>query len=42
MYEYMQYNNVNLSAASSVLLLFIILGAVLVYIKIVGKKGIAV
>jgi trehalose transport system permease protein len=38
--EYMEYNNPYLSAASSTILLFLILAAILVYIKAVGKRGI--
>ena len=37
--EYMEYNNYHLSAASSVVLLGIILVAVFLYIKATGKKG---
>jgi trehalose transport system permease protein len=37
--EYVEYNNPYLSAASSVLLLSMILVAVLIYIKAVGRKG---
>lgn len=40
--EYMEYNNVYLSSASSVILLIMILMTLLFYIRIVGKKGIAV
>jgi trehalose transport system permease protein len=36
--EYMEYNNVYLSAASSVLLLIMILLAVLFYLKLAGKR----
>lgn len=38
--EYMEYNNVHLSATSSTILLFMILVAVLTYVKIAGEKGI--
>ncbi len=40
--EYVEFNNPYTSAASSVILLVMILIAVLLYIKAVGKKGIAV
>ena len=39
--EYMEYNNPYLSAASSAVLLVMILTGVVIYIKAVGKKGIA-
>lgn len=39
--EYMEYNNPYLSAASSAVLLVMILAGVVIYIKAVGKKGIA-
>jgi trehalose transport system permease protein len=39
--EYMEYNNPYLSAASSVVLLVMILTGVAIYIKAVGRKGIA-
>lgn len=38
--EYIEYNNPYLSAASSTVLLCIILTAVFIYIKIVGKRGV--
>ena len=37
--EYVEYNNARLSAASSVMLLFMILVAVIFYIKVAGKRG---
>jgi len=40
--EYAEFNNPYASAASSVVLLVMILTAVLFYIKVVGKRGIAV
>jgi trehalose transport system permease protein len=40
--EYIEYNNPYMSAASSVLLLIMILTAVIIYIKAVGRRGIAV
>ena len=40
--EYAEYSNPYLSAASSVLLLFMILTAVLIYIRAVGRKGMSV
>lgn len=39
--EYMEYNNPYLSAASAVVLLVMILTGVAIYIKAVGRKGIA-
>jgi trehalose transport system permease protein len=39
--EYMEYNNPYLSAASSVVLLLMILAAVLFYIRLIGRKGMA-
>lgn len=38
--EYMDYNNVHLSAASAVVLFLMIIFAVAFYIKVVGRKGI--
>ena len=37
--EYMDYQNIHLSAASSVVLFIIILLFIIIYLKIVGKKG---
>ncbi|MBU2541629.1 MAG: sugar ABC transporter permease [Candidatus Omnitrophica bacterium] len=39
--EYAEYNNAYLSAASSVLLFIMILAALVIYIKAVGKKGLS-
>ncbi len=39
--EYVEYNNAYLSAASSVILLMMIMAAVIIYIKVVGKRGMA-
>jgi len=40
--EYMEFNNPYLSAASSVVLMAMIMIAVLIYIKVAGKRGMAV
>lgn len=40
--EYTEFNNQYTSAASSVILLFMILAAVLIYIRAVGKRGMAI
>jgi trehalose transport system permease protein len=40
--EYMEFNNPYLSAASSTVLMAMILIAVLIYIKVAGKRGLAV
>ena len=40
--EYMVYQNMYLPAASAVILFFMILIAIITYIKLVGKRGIQV
>ena len=40
--EYAEFNNPYASAASSVILLFMILTAVLFYIKVAGRRGLAI